>query len=109
MQFSTHSVTHSCFLNQESVMRNPRISRFRRLEHYKGIFFLITNRVGDFDEAVCSRIHLFLKYHNLEEWARWKVWKTFLQGANTVAGPATVSPSELGSLVTVASNGRQVC
>ena len=94
----------------QDVLRNSLVSVFlRSLEHYKGIFFLTTNRVGDFDEAVCSRIHLFLKYHNLEEWAKRKVWKTFLQGATTVAGPATVSPSELSILITVASNGRQVC
>jgi hypothetical protein len=57
----------------------------------KGIFFLTTNLVRDFDEAVCSRIHLFLKYNNLEAWARRKIWKTFLQGADTVGGPAAVS------------------
>jgi ATPase family associated with various cellular activities (AAA) len=88
----------------QDVLRNALVSVFlRSLEYYKGIFFLTTNRVGDFDEAVCSRIHLFLKYHDLEERARRKVWETFLQGATTVAGPATVC------LITVASNGRQVC
>ena len=94
----------------QDMLRNSLVSVFlRSLEHYKGIFFLTINRVGDFDEAVCSRIHLFLKYHNLKEWARRKVWKTFLQSATTVAGPATVSTSELGSLITVTLNGRQVC
>lgn len=90
------------------MLRNSLMSVFlRSLEYYKGIFFPTTNRVGDFDEAVCSRIHLFLKYDKLEEWARSrrKIWNTFLQSAPTVSGPATISPSELDRLITVTSNG----
>ena len=32
------------------------------LEYYAGILFLTTNRIGDFDEAFASRIHLSLHY-----------------------------------------------
>jgi hypothetical protein len=28
-----------------------------------------------------------MKYNNLEEWARWDVWKPFLNRANTIGGP----------------------
>jgi hypothetical protein len=41
---------------------------FRRvLEYYSGILFLTTNRVGDFDEAFTSRIHISLHYPELNE------------------------------------------
>jgi hypothetical protein len=35
------------------------------LEYYSGILFLTTNRVGDFDEAFASRIHISLYYPEL--------------------------------------------
>jgi hypothetical protein len=37
----------------------------RVLEYYAGILFLTTNRVGDFDEAFTSRIHVSLYYPEL--------------------------------------------
>jgi hypothetical protein len=36
------------------------------LEYYTGILFLTTNRVGDFDEAFASRIHMSLHYPKLD-------------------------------------------
>ena len=38
----------------------------RILEYYSGILFLTTNRLGDFDEAFTSRIHLSLHYPQLD-------------------------------------------
>jgi hypothetical protein len=38
----------------------------RVLEYYAGILFLTTNRVGDFDEAFASRIHISLHYPPLD-------------------------------------------
>jgi len=38
----------------------------RVLEYYSGILFLTTNRVGDFDEAFASRVHLSLYYPPLD-------------------------------------------
>lgn len=35
------------------------------LEYYTGILFLTTNRIGDFDEAFASRIHISLHYPEL--------------------------------------------
>lgn len=37
------------------------------LEYYAGILFLTTNRIGDFDEAFASRIHMSLHYPALDE------------------------------------------
>jgi hypothetical protein len=36
------------------------------LEYYAGILFLTTNRIGDFDEAFASRIHVSLYYPSLK-------------------------------------------
>ncbi|CEN59821.1 hypothetical protein ASPCAL02262 [Aspergillus calidoustus] len=39
----------------------------RVMEYYAGILFLTTNRVGDFDEAFTSRIHVSLYYPDLSD------------------------------------------
>lgn len=45
------------------------------MEYYSGILFLTTNRVGDFDEAFTSRIHVSLYYPELNEEKTVKVFK----------------------------------
>lgn len=37
------------------------------MEYYSGVLFLTTNRVGDFDEAFTSRIHVSLYYPELDQ------------------------------------------
>lgn len=37
------------------------------MEYYSGILFLTTNRIGDFDEAFTSRIHMSLYYPELND------------------------------------------
>ena len=45
----------------ENLERNSIVSVFlRMLEYYKGLLFLTTNRVGAFDEAFKSRVHISL-------------------------------------------------
>lgn len=52
---------------KEDFIRNGLVSVFLRvLEYYAGILFLTTNRVGDFDEAFASRIHISLYYPQLD-------------------------------------------
>ena len=56
----------------------PRLTRtvfLRVLEYYAGILFLTTNRVGTFDDAFKSRIHLSLYYPELKLTPTLKVWK----------------------------------
>ncbi|TRX87793.1 hypothetical protein FHL15_011315 [Xylaria flabelliformis] len=56
--------------------RNGLVSVFLRvLEYYTGILFLTTNRIGDFDEAFASRIHMSLHYPELDEAKTKKVFK----------------------------------
>ncbi|RAL07134.1 uncharacterized protein BO97DRAFT_357173, partial [Aspergillus homomorphus CBS 101889] len=50
----------------QDFKRNGLVSVFLRvLEYYAGILFLTTNRIGDFDEAFGSRIHISLQYPQL--------------------------------------------
>ncbi|KAF3801945.1 hypothetical protein GCG54_00015167 [Colletotrichum gloeosporioides] len=54
------------FLSQRTmndVTRNALVAVFLRiLEYHSGVLFLTTNRVGSFDEAFMSRIHISLHY-----------------------------------------------
>ncbi|KAJ5715307.1 uncharacterized protein N7483_012488 [Penicillium malachiteum] len=51
---------------KEDFQRNGLVAVFLRvMEYYAGILFLTTNRVGDFDEAFTSRIHVSLYYKEL--------------------------------------------
>lgn len=60
----------------DGVERNALVSVFlRTLEYYSGILFLTTNRIGSFDEAFISRIHMSLYYADLDEESTFRVWK----------------------------------
>ena len=59
----------------DSIDRNALVSVFlRTLEYYSGILFLTTNRIGSFDEAFKSRIHISLYYPPLSENQTFEVW-----------------------------------
>lgn len=49
----------------------------RCIEYYRGVLFLTTNRVGHFDDAFMSRIHVIIHYKNLEEDERKQIWTQF--------------------------------
>lgn len=58
----------------------------RALEWYDGILFLTTNRVGTFDDAFVSRIHVTLHYPDFDDESRRKVWQTFIDRLNRERG-----------------------
>ncbi|KAM0721357.1 hypothetical protein Q7P37_002281 [Cladosporium fusiforme] len=61
--------------DKRDLKRNAIVSVFLRvLEYYSGILFLTTNKVGLFDEAFKSRIHLSLYYDKLTADQTWKIW-----------------------------------
>ncbi|KAF8538611.1 hypothetical protein BDD12DRAFT_740606, partial [Trichophaea hybrida] len=63
-------------LDRTDLKRNSLVSIFLRvLEYYSGILFLTTNRVGTFDEAFKSSIHMSLYYPELSKDAYIKIWK----------------------------------
>ncbi|KAI1372638.1 P-loop containing nucleoside triphosphate hydrolase protein [Hypoxylon crocopeplum] len=61
------------------LVRNSLVAGFlRALEFYDGILFLTTNRVGSFDDAFISRVHLQLYYPEFDDDQRRQVWQTFI-------------------------------
>ncbi|KAF4546170.1 ATPAse [Lasiodiplodia theobromae] len=71
------------FMEQRKVqdlVRNNLVAGFlRALEYYQGILFLTTNRVGTFDEAFISRIHITIHYANFTDESRAEVWESFFR------------------------------
>ncbi|RYP76891.1 hypothetical protein DL771_001444 [Monosporascus sp. 5C6A] len=62
--------------------RNALVSVFLRImEYYEGILFLTTNRVGVFDEAFKSRIHLSLYYPALSKEQTIRIWRSHIATA----------------------------
>ncbi|KAK5086189.1 hypothetical protein LTR70_007434 [Exophiala xenobiotica] len=91
------------------IQRNALVCIFlRKLEYYDGIMFFTTNRVKTIDEAIASRIHLSLRYGDLREMARKKVWTSQLAKAVTRYGEADYSSDDLNHLAGKKLNGRQV-
>jgi SpoVK/Ycf46/Vps4 family AAA+-type ATPase len=100
------------YLEQRStqdLVRNGLVSVFlRKLEYCEGIMFLTTNRVPQFDEAILSRIHLTLRYDDLDKKTRERIWTQFLVRTRTAQGATTISLAVLKRLVAYEFNGRQV-
>lgn len=92
--------------NLSDLQRNAMVTVFLRvLEYYRGILFLTTNRVGTFDDAFTSRIHVPLRYSNLDEASRRTIWRNF---CNRVPGGVEISDKELDELAKRELNGRQI-
>ena len=102
------------FLEKRSIQdihRNALVSIFLRLlEYFQGILFLTTNRVETFDDAFQSRIHVALRYTELEMKARRTVWKMFLDKVKEKDGLETVAFTEANydKLSRHTMNGRQI-
>ncbi|KAJ6031075.1 ATPase AAA-type core [Penicillium herquei] len=66
--------------SSNDLRRNSIVSVFlRALDYFQGILFLTTNRVGSFDEAFMSRIHVQIGYDPLDEESRQKIWDGYFQ------------------------------
>ncbi|KAF2454926.1 hypothetical protein BDY21DRAFT_351936 [Lineolata rhizophorae] len=62
------------------IRQNSLVSVFLRvLEYYSGILILTTNRVGEFDEAIKSRVHCPLYYPPLNKKNTLGVWQMNLE------------------------------
>lgn len=73
--------------SKTDLKRNAIVSVFLRvLEYYSGILFLTTNRVGAFDQAFRSRIHMSLFYPRIEEGATIKIWEMNVDRAREIWG-----------------------
>lgn len=59
----------------QDLRRNSIVSIFlRALDYFQGILFLTTNRIGSFDEAFLSRIHIQIGYDRLDDDSRRQIW-----------------------------------
>ena len=89
---SSHALTENEF--EFSYLHRLRLTAFlstsigflRALEFYDGILFLTTNRVGSFDDAFISRIHVKIYYPDFTDDQRRQVWKTFVDKLNRERG-----------------------
>jgi AAA+ superfamily predicted ATPase len=97
------------FLEQRALHdlhRNAMVSVFLRvLEYYSGILFLTTNRVATFDDAFKSRIHIPIRYTDLDFNSRLQIWRNF---CSKVSGGVNISDKEYNKLADHELNGRQI-
>jgi hypothetical protein len=75
VQNSLVSGTLGSLLLVEVNMANCFEVFLRVLEYYSGILILTTNRVGQFDEAIKSRVHISLYYPPLTKKTSLEIWK----------------------------------
>lgn len=88
---------------------NATVSVFlRTLEYFRGIMFLTTNRVKEFDDAIRGRISVALYYGPLGFSTRRALWKSFLKKADATALGTQYKPADLERLAERETNGRQV-
>ncbi|PLB50093.1 P-loop containing nucleoside triphosphate hydrolase protein [Aspergillus steynii IBT 23096] len=88
------------------LRRNRLVSVFlRQLEYYRGVMFLTSNRVSDFDPAFESRIHLTIHYPSLGPASRLHIWRTFTEMG---AVESRLSEENLEALAAMDMNGRQI-
>ena len=79
----------------------------RILEYYRGILFLSTNRISSFDVAFKSRIHLAIKFQELDVASKKELWKLFINRTSG-ADMAAWSDKVLDDLAASKVNGRQI-
>ncbi|KAL6835758.1 P-loop containing nucleoside triphosphate hydrolase protein [Trichoderma sp. SZMC 28015] len=85
----------------DNLQRNALVSIFlRTLEYFNGIMFLTTNRVGAFDQAFQSRIHITIGMPEFDDQRRKEVWKIFIQdlGRKRSDGSAILTHAECREL-----------
>ncbi|KAF2814377.1 P-loop containing nucleoside triphosphate hydrolase protein [Mytilinidion resinicola] len=75
----------------QDLQRNNLVAGFlRAMEYYQGILFLTTNRIGTFDEAFMSRIHVSVHYPDFRDEERGEVWDAFFRKLERERGTEVV-------------------
>lgn len=78
----------------------------RLLEYFEGLLILTTNRIGAFDPAFKSRIHLAIKYNPLTKAFRRDLWRVFIISASSGVWPEWMDNGCLDQLSMAELNGR---
>ncbi|KAI1170292.1 hypothetical protein F4777DRAFT_569791 [Nemania sp. FL0916] len=88
--------------------RNGLVAAFlRRMEYFKGLLFLTTNRVGQIDDAFISRVHAAIGYPPFTPQDRVKIWQGFFNKLEKErAGKIQISPDAKRWVVETAESGR---
>ncbi|KAI1822693.1 P-loop containing nucleoside triphosphate hydrolase protein [Xylaria intraflava] len=93
--------------DSNNLQRNELVSIFlRRLEYYRGLMFLTTNRSTAIDSAFRSRIDLILPYVDLDEANRRRIWANFIRKLRQEV--ASISDTDLDELAKAPLNGREI-
>ncbi|RYO88565.1 hypothetical protein DL766_001254 [Monosporascus sp. MC13-8B] len=102
------------FLEKRSmhdIHRNALVGVFlRQLEYFMGILFLTTNRVETFDDAFQSRIHIALRYDELDTKAKKAVFKIFIERVRVLEKVDLMpfTDDDYNTLARQSLNGRQI-
>lgn len=96
--------------NYQDLTRNAIVSIFlRTLEYFDGILFLTTNRVGQFDEAFRSRLHLTLHLPNLNPSNQHRILCIFIHDLKISDEDKNELIQSVGPLIKADKlNGRQI-
>ncbi|TVY86811.1 ATPase family AAA domain-containing protein 3B [Lachnellula willkommii] len=78
-------------LQRNSLVSGKNTFFLRMMEYYRGILFLTTNRVGHFDDAFVSRIHVVIRYENFTDSERERIWNQFFTKLQTERRDITIS------------------
>ncbi|KAK5099459.1 hypothetical protein LTS08_006041 [Lithohypha guttulata] len=92
-----------------TLERNRLVAVFlRKLEYFHGILFLTTNLIDHFDNALLDRIHLVMKYDDLDRTARNEVVTGFLERMPGGHRSSDISKDYLDRFACMKLNGRQI-
>ncbi|KAJ5672667.1 ATPase AAA-type core [Penicillium longicatenatum] len=96
---------------RQDLKRNALVSVFlRTIEYYEGILVLTSNRIGTFDEAFKSRVHLTVHYPILKQDGRRRIWSNFISGMENTKVKARFSQLQesIDELSQYELNGREI-
>jgi SpoVK/Ycf46/Vps4 family AAA+-type ATPase len=95
--------------NGLDIERNAMVSVFlRRLEYFRGVLIMTTNRQRTIDSAFDSRTHFGLHYGDLSIDSRFKIWKNCLGNAPKELSVAKIKDQDHEQLAKLRLNGRQI-
>lgn len=78
----------------------------RHTEYYRGVLFLTTNRLINIDPAFHSRIHVALRYSELDSQTQTRIWHAFFKRSGVTEG--RISDELVKTLAQRVRNGRQI-